>query len=116
MGLAVHLQEIPQLRDQISSYAAARLAAPVTVQHKNAPNSRKVISRRELLAASTSPAAVQEFLKQQLGVSPNKQVKMTCSKEEEPGNAEVEVNEQLLQEHTLPYLVGWASGWFLTDV
>lgn len=94
---------------------------PIHVNHKEDASRNTTVPRREFLAASTSLAATEDFLKQKVGVSAQQKVKITYSLAATPDEVglfgkECELNEQTLKEHPMPYLVGYANGWFVSEL
>lgn len=74
--------------------------------------------RREFLAACASLPAAEDFLKRQLGINAEQKVRIFYTLAPTPDSLlspdQFEVNEQ--DERPLAYLVGYANGWYVSEL
>lgn len=107
--------DFPELQTPIKHFVHAWLDAPVSVQYQQDPSKKQLVPRSQLLHAGTSYAAVVKFLKQQLGVAADHQVRITFSSGGAPDEAEeYELTQQMLEQHPMAYSVGLSHAWIVS--
>jgi len=121
---AKYMREFAQLVDEnsLAREAMERLTDIAMAEQvhihctpEDTPGTSAVVQRLSLLRACSSGLdSLHAFLKEQLGIAADQDIRVSWSDYAEPGNKQVQLAPETTSRYQLAYIVGRAGGWFVS--